>query len=321
MKKKESKTFVLGMLAGLLLLVLAFGSYTVLTNILTPEVKKSDPFAFIRAAEATAAGGSKSAPGTEAPNFTLTDVNGKTFALSDFRGNPVIIEIFSTWCGVCISETPGFRKLLNNFPEVSIISVDIDPTETDEDIQRFIRAYSEGYDNWIYARDTDNVVVKYGTPFTGTTVLIDSDGIIAYRDSYSTEYETLATELGKLGLESSQVDSSAINDVYGEVVSQIDFEEEVTRMEEIFDNQKYNLAILEVKGMTCPSCIKIIKDNLKDIPGVVDVVFSLEDSRGAVVYDSTLASVQDDIVLNEIFSENTTYKWTYTAKLLEDKKI
>ena len=92
-------------------------------------------------------------------------------------------------------------------------------------------------------------------------------------------------------------------------------------MEEIFDNQKYNLAILEVKGMTCPSCIKIIKDNLKDIPGVVDVVFSLEDSRGAVVYDSTLASVQDDIVLNEIFSENTTYKWTYTAKLLEDKKI
>lgn len=321
MEKKERNTFLFGMLAGFIFLIVIIGIYFAITNINKLDIKKSDPIAFIKAESAKAAGGVKSAPGKEAPEFTLTDVNRKTFKLSDFRENPVIVEIFSTWCGVCISETDDFRKLLNNFPEINIISIDIDPTETDEDIKRFIRAYSEGYDNWIYARDTDNVVIKYGTPFTGTTILIDKNGKIAYRDSYSTEYDTLVNELNKLGLKSLNLDASAISDdVYGGV-KQINFKEEVSRMEEVFGNQRYNLAILEVKGMTCPSCIKIVRDSLKDIPGVVNVILSLEDSKGAVVYDSNLASAQNDIVNNEVFSENTKYKWSYTAKLLEDRKI
>jgi len=321
MEKKEKNTFLFGMLAGFIFLVVIIGIYFAITNINNPDNKKSDPIAFILAESAKAAGGAKSAPGKEAPDFNLVDINGNDFKLSDFRGNPAIIEIFSTWCGVCISETDDFRKLLNNFPDLNIISIDIDPSETEEDIKRFVRAYSEGYDNWIYARDTDNVVVKYGSPFTGTTILVDKNGKIAYRDSYSSEYSTFVKELNKIGLVSKEIDSSETSgDIYGEV-QQVNFEEEVSRMEEVFDNQRYNLAVLEIKGMTCPSCIKIIKDNLKDIPGVVDVILSLEDSKGAIVYDSNLASVQDDIVNNEVFSEITQYEWSYTAKLLEDNKI
>jgi len=321
MEKRERKTFLLGMLAGFILLVVITSVYFSVLNINKQNIKKSDPIAFIKGEDAKAAGGIKSAPGKEAPDFALTDVNGNDFKLSDFRGNPAIVEIFSTWCGVCISETDDFRKLLNNFPELNILSIDIDPTETNEDIKRFIRAYSEGYDNWIYARDTDDVVVKYGSPFTGTTILIDKNGKIAYRDSYSTEYDTLVNELNKLGLKSLNQDASVTSDdIYGEV-RKINFEYEVSRMEEVFGNQKYNLAILEVKGMTCPSCIKIVKDNIKDVPGVIDLVLSLEDSKGAIVYDSSLVSVQNDIINNEIFSENTDYQWSYTAKLLEDKKI
>jgi len=32
-----------------------------------------------------------------APNFTLTDLNGKRFSLSDFRGRIVLIDFFATW--------------------------------------------------------------------------------------------------------------------------------------------------------------------------------------------------------------------------------
>ena len=131
----------------------------------------------------------------------------------------------------------------------------------------------------------------------------------------------MVNELNKLGLKSLSLDASATSDdVFGEV-KQINFDEEVSRMEEIFGNQKYNLAVLEIKGMTCPACIKIVKDNIKDIPGVVDIVLSLEDSKGGIVYDSSLVSVEDDIVTNEVFSETAQYEWSYTAKLLEDKKI
>lgn len=321
MEKKEKNTFLYGMAAGFIFLVVIIGIYFTITNINKPETKKSDPIAFILAESAKAAGGAKSAPGNLAPDFNLVDINGKNFKLSDYRGNPAIIEIFSTWCGVCISETDDFRKLLNNFPDITIISIDIDPSETEEDIKRFVRAYSEGYDNWIYARDTDNIVVKYGSPFTGTTILIDKDGKIAYRDSYSSEYDTFVKELNKIGYVSKNIDlSDTSGDIYGEV-QQINFEEEVSRMEEVFDNQRFNLAVLEIKGITCPSCIKIIKDNLKDIPGVVDVILSLENSKGAIVYDSTLASIENDILNNDIFSDNTEYEWSYTAKLLEDNKI
>jgi peroxiredoxin len=51
--------------------------------------------------------------GREAPDFTLTDINGKKHKLSDYRGKDVMIIFWATWCGPCIMEIPHLIALRN----------------------------------------------------------------------------------------------------------------------------------------------------------------------------------------------------------------
>lgn len=49
--------------------------------------------------------------GNEAPNFSLTDVNGKQTSLSDFKGKAIILDFFASWCPPCRQEVPDFVEL------------------------------------------------------------------------------------------------------------------------------------------------------------------------------------------------------------------
>ena len=57
-------------------------------------------------------------------------------------------------------------------------------------------------------------------------------------------------------------------------------------LEKNYGNQRYNLAVLNINGLTCPACIKIVKDSLKEIEGSIEV-------RTAPVLATTSLSVSD----------------------------
>lgn len=54
-------------------------------------------------------GGSPTAVGSEAPDFTLVSTDGETVRLSDLRGRPVVVNFWASWCVPCIEEFPLLR--------------------------------------------------------------------------------------------------------------------------------------------------------------------------------------------------------------------
>lgn len=53
--------------------------------------------------------------GTQAPDFTLTDLKGKSYSLSAQRGHPVLLEYFAVWCPHCQREAPIIQHLANQY--------------------------------------------------------------------------------------------------------------------------------------------------------------------------------------------------------------
>ncbi|HET6373261.1 MAG TPA: redoxin domain-containing protein [Candidatus Polarisedimenticolia bacterium] len=63
------------------------------------------------------------------PDFTLTDLNGKSWRLSDLKGKVVFINIWAIWCGPCRQELPYLVKLyeqLRDNPGVVVLSLNVD---------------------------------------------------------------------------------------------------------------------------------------------------------------------------------------------------
>ncbi|MCF0184176.1 MAG: redoxin domain-containing protein [Bacteroidaceae bacterium] len=68
-------------------------------------------------------------PGTMAPPFTAKDADGKEYALSDFQGKVVVIDVWATWCHSCLEGLPEFAKIRNEYIErddIRFLTISID---------------------------------------------------------------------------------------------------------------------------------------------------------------------------------------------------
>jgi thiol-disulfide isomerase/thioredoxin len=53
--------------------------------------------------------------GKMAPGFTLDDLDGKKVSLSDYKGRPLVVNFWATWCGPCRVEMPWFEEFQKKY--------------------------------------------------------------------------------------------------------------------------------------------------------------------------------------------------------------
>ena len=63
-----------------------------------------------------------------APEWQLSDVDGKPVKLSDFKGKVVILDFWATWCPPCRAEIPGFVAIQKKYADkgFTVIGVSLD---------------------------------------------------------------------------------------------------------------------------------------------------------------------------------------------------
>lgn len=137
-------------------------------------------------------------PGYQAPDFTLTDMDGKTVKLSDFRGKPVLINFWASWCPPCRAEMPDLVKKSEQYKDqVVFLGVNLTTTEQDPDgPKKFLKEFNVKYQNVL---DKDGKVgSEYQALGIPTTVTVDKNGLVVDRNQGMMNESTMERVIQRL---------------------------------------------------------------------------------------------------------------------------
>ena len=121
--------------------------------------------------------------GSLAPDFEISDFDGARHRLSDFRGKPVYVNFWATWCIPCQRELPEIQELLDRHEDdLAIITVN-----TNEPLDRAKAFFANieklngepGVSFTVDGMDPDETLYRKYTPFPGAlpvSVFIDANG-------------------------------------------------------------------------------------------------------------------------------------------------
>lgn len=118
-------------------------------------------------------------PLDQAPDFFVYDEQGTMFRLSAFRGKPVVLNFWASWCGPCKSEMPAFQDAYETYgEEIQFMMVNMtDGTyETRLSASTFIQQM--GYTFPVFYDPYYSAVSAYSIKSIPTTFFINADGYI-----------------------------------------------------------------------------------------------------------------------------------------------
>ncbi|HUP50188.1 MAG TPA: redoxin domain-containing protein [Thermoanaerobaculia bacterium] len=133
--------------------------------------------------------------GRTAPSFALREAGtGDTIALEQFRGKPVVLNFWATWCAPCYEEHPilvaNARRLGSQAQFVGVVFQD-----TEEKILKFLRDRGSAYPTVV--DDAGKTAIAYGVGGVPETFFLDADGTIVAKHDGPVSTELLQANLVK----------------------------------------------------------------------------------------------------------------------------
>ena len=138
-------------------------------------------------------------PVTHLFSQSLPDAQGKQHALAQWKGKPLIVNFWATWCGPCVQEMPELSELAaaNAASGLTVIGIGIDsPAKIDE----FAKKLKISYPLYVAGMSGTDLSRRFGNPNGGLpyTVLIGADG------------QVKKTYLGRLKFDELKADLAAL---------------------------------------------------------------------------------------------------------------
>ena len=135
--------------------------------------------------------------GAPAPNFELQTLDGRTVQLADYRGRPVLVNFWASWCTPCRDEFPFLQNLVNQHHDLVVLGVAEDTIPSDAKTFATRR-----HATWPMLSDADGQVAReYGVKPIPQTMFVDRDGTMTVRVNASLDLlpkAQLDAELAKI---------------------------------------------------------------------------------------------------------------------------
>lgn len=124
--------------------------------------------------------------GKKAPSFTLDDLSGQKVSLASFKGRPMVVDFWATWCAPCKVEIPWFETMHDQYASQGLVILGLSTDDLDKDDpaklfteKREIADFAQKmHMNYPVLLDGESVEDAYGLQAYPTTFYIDRNGTI-----------------------------------------------------------------------------------------------------------------------------------------------
>ncbi|MCL2526378.1 MAG: TlpA family protein disulfide reductase [Coriobacteriia bacterium] len=135
---------------------------------------------------------SSSIQGQEAPDFSFLGEQGHVEMLSDYRGTPVVLNFWASWCPPCRAEMPHFQEAFDlHGNDVKFIMLNID-----ESIE-VARAFADELELTfpLYFDESSEGALAYKITGVPETFFIDANGVVTQRFLGAIDTKTITTSI------------------------------------------------------------------------------------------------------------------------------
>lgn len=116
----------------------------------------------------------RSHAGSPAPNILFEDPAGEPASIADFRGKPVLLNLWATWCAPCVVEMPSLDALAAQDPRIQVLALSQDMNGQEKVDAFFSERKFTRLEPYIDAELAMMSALKVDT--LPTTIFYDADG-------------------------------------------------------------------------------------------------------------------------------------------------
>ncbi len=130
-----------------------------------------------------------------APDFTLLTPDGTPVRLSDWRGHPVLINFWASWCGPCEVEMPAIQAAYDLHREKGLVVLAVAVEDEPENVTRFFERYQLTFQPLM---DDGTAAQQYRVFGLPTSVFVNAQGQIVATHTGVLSAKLLADRLAQI---------------------------------------------------------------------------------------------------------------------------